>query len=85
MHTELVRQINELPIPDRVEIIEEISRGVRHDMRIKNSGASADERKRIRSEAIRNLRGIASVPGKKPPTDEECREDYANYLTEKYK
>ena len=32
MHTEIMKQINHLPIAERVEIIEEVSRGVRRDL-----------------------------------------------------
>jgi len=38
-----------------------------------------------RKEAVDKLRGIAYVPGKTPPTDEEWREERTNYLLEKYK
>jgi len=82
MHTEIVRQIIELPIAERVEIIEEVSRSVRHDLR--NAGLS-DEQKRRRSKAIQRLKGIASVPGKNPPSDNEWREERTNYLLEKHK
>ncbi len=34
---------------------------------------------------IESLRGIAAVEGKIPPTDEEAKENYYNYLAEKYK
>jgi hypothetical protein len=42
---------------------------------------SIEERKAI----VDSLRGIAAVEGKTPPTDEEIKEDYTNYLAEKYK
>ncbi len=42
---------------------------------------SIEERKAI----VESLYGIAAVEGKTPPTDEEIREDYTNYLMEKYK
>ena len=42
---------------------------------------SIEERKAI----VDSLRGIAAVEGKTPPTDEEVKEDYINYLAEKYK
>jgi len=45
------------------------------------SELSIEERKAI----VDSLRGIAAVEGKTPPTDEEIKEDYANYLVEKYK
>ncbi len=85
MHTEIVRQINLLPIPERVEIIEAVSRGLRREMKGSGDDITAEEKKRLRSEAIRRLKGIASVPGKAPPTDEEWREERTNYLLEKHK
>lgn len=84
MNIELIRQINALPISERVELIEEISRGLRRDMKEADRSIMSKEKKRIRSEAIRKLRGIASVPGKQPPTDEEWREERTNYLLEKH-
>ena len=42
---------------------------------------SVEERMAI----VERLHGIAAVEGKTPPTDEEAKEDYANYLAEKYK
>jgi len=46
-----------------------------------DSELSIEERKAI----VDSLRGIAAVEGKTPPTDEEIKEDYTNYLSEKYK
>jgi hypothetical protein len=34
---------------------------------------------------VERLHGIAAVEGKTPPPDEEIKEDYANYLAEKYR
>lgn len=82
MHTEIVKQISNLPVVERIEIIEEVSRSVRRDLQ---PSPLTDEEKKRRSEAIRRLAGIASVPGKIPPTDEEWREERTNYLLEKYK
>jgi len=45
------------------------------------SELSIEERKAI----VESLYGIAAVEGKTPPTDEEIKEDYTNYLAEKYK
>jgi hypothetical protein len=82
MQVELIEQIIHLPIADRVEIIERISRSVREDLKAdKKESADIAERKK----AVDRLRGIAAVKGKKPPTDEEVKEDYINYITEKYK
>ncbi len=81
MQTELIEQIIHLPIAERVEIIERISRSVREDLRENNSEIAAfDER----NAAYQRLRGIASVEGKTLPNDEETRADFMNYLSEKH-
>ena len=81
MQTELIEQIIHLPINDRIEIIEKISRSLREDLR-ENTGRqdSLDERKA----AYLRLRGVAKMENP-PMTKEETREDYYNYLAEKYK
>ena len=82
MHSELIEQIIHLPIAERIEIIEKISRSVREDLReTESKNSNSDER----SAAYFRLRGIASVEGKTPPSDEETREDFMNYLSEKHK
>jgi len=81
MQVELIEQIIHLPIAERVEIIERISRSVREDLRENGEKINLEERKK----AVNRLRGIAAVEGKTPPTDEEIKEDYTNYLAEKYK
>jgi hypothetical protein len=86
MHTEIVKQINDLPVPERIEIIEKVSRRVRQDLEI--AAEENGDREAIiarRRAAVDRLRGIAAVPGKTPPTDEEWREERTNYLLEKYK
>ena len=81
MQTEIIERIIHLPIADRVEIIEQISRSVREDLRENNSEKSSlDERKA----AVERLRGVAKMENP-PMTKEETREDYYNFLAEKYK
>jgi hypothetical protein len=81
MQTELIEQIIHLPIAERVEIIEKISRSVREDLRGNdNKKTSLEER----SAAIERLRGIAKTENP-PMTKEEVREEYYNHLAEKYK
>ena len=50
-----------------------------------NGGGNRDDLIAKRKEAVDKLRGIAAVPGKRPPTDEEWREERTIYLLEKYK
>ncbi len=85
MHTEIVNQINQLPPEERVEIIEEVSRGLKRDMHKDARLTLTDAEKQSRREAFERLRGIASVPGKRPPNDEEVKESYIDYIMEKYK
>lgn len=87
MHTEIIKQINELPIAERVEIIEEVSRSVRRDLRSHDraDGDSDEGLREKRREAINRLRGVASIKGKIAPTDQELKDEYYNYLAEKYK
>lgn len=81
MQTELIEQIIHLPIAERVEIIERISRSVREDLReSEREKPSTDERKA----AVERLRGIAKMENP-PMTKEETREMYYEHLAEKYK
>lgn len=82
MQTELIEQIIHLPIAERIELIERISRSVRNDLQAKQTAEYSPEEIK---EAVNRLRGIAAVKGKNSPTDEEIKEEYANYLAEKYK
>jgi hypothetical protein len=84
MQMQITEQIRSLPISERIAIIEEISRGVRENLKEKGGNKkelSIEERKAV----VDRLRGGAAVEGRTPPTDEEIKEDYANYLLEKYK
>ena len=70
---ELVEEIRRLPLEQRVELLEVISRSVREEVRPREHRASI----------VSRLRGIAKPDGP-PPTDEEVKEDYTRYLMEKY-
>ncbi len=81
MQVELIEQIIHLPIPERIEIIERISRSLREDLRESEIvDTSLDERKA----AYLRLRGALKM-NNPPMTKEEVRENYYNYLAEKYK
>ena len=81
MQTEIIEKIIHLPIAERIEIIEKISRSVREDLREKTDEKSSLEKRKA---AVKRLRGVARMENP-PMTKEEVREDYYNYLTEKYK
>jgi hypothetical protein len=86
MQTDIVKKIIHLPISDRMEIIEQLSRSVRRDLR-DNETQETSKKAQIekRRQAIQRLRGIAKVEGQRAPTKEEWREERADYLLEKYK
>lgn len=72
-HEELIKEIMQLPLEQRMELVETISRSVREEMRPREQKESI----------VSRLRGIAKFDGP-PPTDEDIKEDYIRYLTEKY-
>lgn len=82
MQVELIEQIIHLPIAERVEIIEKISRSVTRDLRESKVEQHSQD---ARNAAYLRLRGIAAVKGKIPPTNKEVKEDFMNYLSEKHK
>ena len=51
------------------------------DETAKSDELSIEERMAI----VESLSGIAAVEGKTPPTDEQVKEDYISYISEKYK
>lgn len=84
---EIFREVISLPFKEQAELVEKIGRNLKQsiaehgDKKVKEKELSIEERKAI----VDRLRGIAAVEGKIPPTDEEVKEDYINYLSEKYK
>ncbi len=72
-HEELVKEIMQLPVEQRMQLLETISRSIREEARPRQQGESI----------VSRLRGIAKFDGP-VPTDEEIKEDYTHYLTEKY-
>jgi len=70
---ELLSEIGRLPLAERVELLEAITRGVREELQTRAPARGS----------IMDLYGIAKTDGP-PPSDEELKEDYARYLAEKY-
>lgn len=81
---EIIKEILTFPIIEQFEIVEKIQSNIK-----KNLKPQISERKELTIEEkraiVESLAGIAKVEGKPAPTDEEVKEDYANYLAEKYK
>ena len=72
-------EIKQLPVSERLALIEVISRSLREDLEAKDD---ARERAR-RLAAVRRLRGSLKPEGELP-SDEEVKESYTDYLAEKY-
>jgi hypothetical protein len=81
---EIVQEFKTYPKAQKSVIIRQLLQIFEEDLEeITPNGdeLSIDERKAI----VDSLRGIAATEGKTPPTDEEIKEDYINYISEKYK
>ena len=65
---DLLNEIEQLPLEEQLAVLEALSRHIRR---------SLEQRPR------RNLRGILATDAE-PPTDDEIKDDYADYLIKKY-
>lgn len=70
---EIVKEILQLPVAEREAMVEDIRRSIREDIQPLETRASI----------VDQLYGIAKPDGPMP-SDEELKEDYIRYLTEKY-
>jgi dihydroneopterin aldolase len=72
-YEQLIEEIKQLSTEERLELLEAISRSLREELQARKQRESIASR----------LYGIAKPDGP-PPSDEEIKEDYTRYLTEKY-
>jgi len=86
---EIVKEARELPLAERKVAVEEITSSIQEEMQANGSaardGSSAkDESSRDEKlAAFYRLQGMLKTDAP-PPTDEELKQDYINYLAEKY-
>jgi ribosomal protein L7/L12 len=90
---QFIEEIKQLSVTERIALIEAITRSLREDLETGqradsisapgNSEITADSERERKIAAVRRLRGIAKVGGE-TPSDKELKEDYVNYLSEKY-
>jgi len=82
---EIYEQAIILPYNERKNLIRELEKSLRNETEAADVAdeieLSVEERKKI----VDRLRGVAYIPGKRPPTDKEAKEDYFSYLAEKHK
>ncbi len=72
-YQELAAEIIRLPVAERLAVVELVARSLREELAPGAGTPSLGER----------LRGIGKGDGS-PPTDEELRDDYTNFLEQKY-
>ncbi len=80
---EILDEVFTLPVTEQREIVEEIQNHIKQ--KNGNDTQKQELSKEERHAIIRGLSGIGKVEGKPAPSDEEVKEDYYNYLAEKYK
>jgi hypothetical protein len=79
-----INSIRQLSLHDRMALIEEISRSLREEMEPPLAAENWPEASVAEKLSLaQSLCGILKTEGP-PPTDEEIKEGYAAYLTEKY-
>jgi len=85
---EIFKQVILLPYEERKKLLKKLEDVLKKESLANRQVSKGQSRENLiaeRKTAVDKLRGIASVLGKKPPTDEEWREKRTDYILEKYK
>ena len=86
-HEELIREIDQLPLDERKVVLEAITRSVQVEQQSIEDSQPIENAQQMSIEerlaAVKRLFGILKRDGE-APTDEELKEEYADYLAEKY-
>ncbi|HZH91453.1 MAG TPA: hypothetical protein VEX70_12650 [Pyrinomonadaceae bacterium] len=90
---QFIEEIKQLSVTERIALIEAITRSLREDLAARQEVVSPvqTESQRIDPQGTeqddlplsQRLRGVLKFDGE-PPTDEELKEMYTDYLAEKY-
>jgi hypothetical protein len=85
---QFLEEIKQLSVAERIALIEAITRSLREDLAARQEIAplaqtDAQEAGEDRLSISHRLRGVLKFDGD-PPTDEELKEMYTDYLAEKY-
>lgn len=90
---QFIEEIKQLSVAERIALIEVITRSLREDLEVREEIASASQTGAQQTETqgteqdklsiSQRLRGVLKFEGA-PPTDEELKEMYTDYLAEKY-
>ena len=90
---QFIEEIKRLSVAERIALIETISRSLREELEITNGDAATSGEENpeanvqneteLKLAAVQRLRGIIKFDGD-PPTDEELKDIYTDYVIEKY-
>ncbi len=90
---QFIEEIKQLSVAERIALIEAITRRLREDLETgqdpastaasSNAGAIGESERERKIAAVQRLRGVAKFEDE-TSSDEELKEDYVNFLTEKY-
>ncbi|HEY6188727.1 MAG TPA: hypothetical protein VIW80_13810 [Pyrinomonadaceae bacterium] len=88
-----IEEIKQLSVSERIALLEEISRSLLEDLEARVGDVQSpyveipetdvQSARELKMAAVRRLRGVLKMSGH-TPSDEELKDDYAHYLTEKY-
>lgn len=79
---EIVQEFKSYSMAEQAALMSKLFRVMQKNF--EKGGKHEDDEIAERIAIVESLYGIAAVEGKPAPTDEEIREDYVNYLMEKY-
>ncbi|HMG75405.1 MAG TPA: hypothetical protein VK582_18045 [Pyrinomonadaceae bacterium] len=86
---EIVKEARQLPLAERKAAVEEITSSIRQEIEANGSAITGERQAKGESSieeklaAFHRLQGLLKTDAP-PPTDEELKDDYINYLAEKY-
>jgi len=86
-HEELIKKIHQLPLDKRKVVLRAIERSVQDEQQSAEKTRAIDNQDQLsideRLAVVQRLFGILKRDGE-APTDEQLKEEYADYLAEKY-
>jgi hypothetical protein len=80
---QIVQEFKSYPKAQKSVVVRQLLQIFEEDLEESANGDKLSIEERIA--IVESLSGIAAVEGKTPPSDDEVKEDYTNYLSEKYK
>jgi hypothetical protein len=80
---EIVKEARQLPLAERKAAVDEITSSIREETEANGSATTGETNLEEKLAAFHRLHGMLKTDAP-PPTDEELKEDYINYLAEKY-